>query len=62
MKTASLAYLATTFSPSGPSGGPIPLESGTDETMRCYFMRKGLLKEAKFYTGMGTRTVTTMID
>ncbi|KAK4220137.1 hypothetical protein QBC37DRAFT_381845 [Rhypophila decipiens] len=44
---SSLACLTLASSPAGPSGGPILLEVGSEDNMRCYFVRGGLVQEAK---------------
>ncbi|KAM7207019.1 hypothetical protein V8F33_000118 [Rhypophila sp. PSN 637] len=44
---SGLACLTLASSPAGPSGGPILSEVGTEDNMRCYFVRGGLVQEAK---------------
>ncbi|KAM7209075.1 hypothetical protein V8F20_000684 [Naviculisporaceae sp. PSN 640] len=51
---SSLACLTMATSPYGPTGGPIPLEPGTEETMRCYFVRDGKVMEVMLKTGTAT--------
>ncbi|KAM7223266.1 hypothetical protein V8F06_001479 [Rhypophila decipiens] len=43
---SGLACLTLANSPAGPSGGPILLEAGSEDNIRCYFVRGGLVHEA----------------